>query len=208
MTIKVSPTQINNSATSFKGGAPKSFIIKSEGVHNFLKRAGNLSTPANRALLGATAIAIQPAIDLTNKDVDKKTREVSAARTISKIVIGTATGILVRQGCIDWMSKYTRTASDYTNEDRKILGFIKVGKATPKKWDKFLFPTHISPEQFESAMRQVKKHRQALGSIVALGVMLITNFLIDAPLTKICTNLIVKKADEASAKKLADKGGK
>lgn len=204
--MTVSPARINNNATSFKGGAPKSWVLKSEKVQNFLKKAGGLSTPANRLFLGATALAIQPEIDWHNKNVDEKTRKVSVARTISKIAIGTVTGIIVRQGCIDLMNSFTRVPGDYGLKERKILGFkMPPVNVIKKKWDTLLIPSHLTPEQFADAARKMKKHRQALGSIAALGVMLITNFLIDAPLTKICTNLIVKKMDD---KKLVEnKGG-
>ena len=206
--MNVSPARINNNATSFKGVAPKLWIIKSEKIHNFLETVGGLSTPANRLFLGATALAIQPEIDWHNKDVDKKTRQVSVARTISKIAIGTVTGILVRQGCIDWMWKYTKTPDDYKLASRKIFSFINIKvNPTHKKWDSLLIPSHLTPEKFAEATRFVKKHRQALGSIVALGVMLVTNFIIDAPLTKVCTNLIVKNMDESDKKKAIAKGG-
>ena len=198
MTIQISPARINNNATSFKGGASGSFIIKSESVHKFLKSAGGLSTPANRLLLGATALAIQPEIDLHNKDVDEKTRRVSFARTVSKIVVGTATGIAVRVACIKSMEKFTRLPKDFTDLEKNIKH---------SKWEYLMIPSHLTPEQFQELGRKVSKHRQALGSIAALGVMLITNFIIDAPLTKVCTNLLVKNMDEADKKKAIAKGG-
>ena len=120
MTISVPKVRINSGATSFTGGAPRSFIIKSENIHKFLKSAGGLSTPANRLLLGATALAIQPEIDWHNKKVDEKTRRVSMARTISKIVIGTATGIVVRMWCINLMEKFTRLPKDFTDPTKNI----------------------------------------------------------------------------------------
>ena len=42
----------------------------------------------------------QPFIDASNKNVDEKTRKVSVARTIAKIIAGTLTGYFVRKGCI------------------------------------------------------------------------------------------------------------
>lgn len=42
------------------------------------------SSPHQRAILGITAIAIQPYIDWKNKNVDEKTRKVAVARTCAK----------------------------------------------------------------------------------------------------------------------------
>lgn len=83
---------------------------------------------------------------------------------------------------------------------------IKNMTEAQKKCATLMVPTHIPHEKFSNATRLLKKHRQALGSIVALGVMLFTNFLIDAPVTKILTNLLTdqtshnKKEEKASMK--------
>lgn len=194
-TITPSATpNVVQSATSFNGGAPKTYTIKSEKLLESIKKAGNMSTPANRLFLGATALATQPFIDWGNKDVDHKTRKVSTARTVAKIVVGTATGMAVRTLCINWMDKFTFTPKD-----------MQTKKVT--KWSTALVPTNITHEQFASAERVLKKHRQALGSIAALGVMLFTNFLIDAPLTRICTNVFTDALNKNDKTKTDSKGG-
>ena len=40
------------------------------------------------------------------------------------------------------------------------------------------------------------QYRNAVGTVVALVVMMFTNFIIDAPLTKFLTNALVKKGEE------------
>ena len=40
------------------------------------------------------------------------------------------------------------------------------------------------------------QYRNAMGTVVALVVMMFTNFIIDAPLTKFLTNAHVKKGEE------------
>ena len=40
------------------------------------------------------------------------------------------------------------------------------------------------------------QYRNAMGTVVALVVMMFTNFLIDAPLTKFLTNALVKKEED------------
>jgi len=117
-------------------------------------------------ILGATAIFMQPAIDAHNKNVDEKTRKVSVARTIAKIVAGTLTGFAIRKACIKAMD----------------LKMFKPSNAVKVTKDAF--------EQYKNAM----------GTIVALVVMLFTNFLIDAPLTKWLTNVLIDE-DGSGGKK-------
>ena len=70
-------------------------IISNEHVKNGLAWAGKrLHAPEQRIVLGATALATQPFIDLHNKDVDEETRKLSAARTVAKIIYGLLTNIL------------------------------------------------------------------------------------------------------------------
>ena len=47
------------------------------------------SSPHQRAILGVTALVMQPYIDWKNKSVDEKTRKVAVARTVAKIIAGT-----------------------------------------------------------------------------------------------------------------------
>ena len=108
-------------------GASKSFWKKLKqkaldmlpsGTHNDSKKTNDkkqnidtlLSRPEiNRALMGATAMITQPAIDMANYDVNKDTREVARNRTIAKIIAGTCVGILVRGGCYRLVAKMTKT---------------------------------------------------------------------------------------------------
>ena len=49
----------------------------------YVTRIGEvINSPHQRLILGATALATQPFIDLNNKKADKETRAVSVARTI------------------------------------------------------------------------------------------------------------------------------
>lgn len=192
MTFNINPN-INKkaqNATSFQGGAPKLYTIKSEKIQNFVQGAGKSSTPINRFFIGVTALIIQPWMDFNNKDVDEETRKMSALRTVAKIVVGTTTGILVRVGCIELMKNFTRTIEELEKTGKKAT-----------KWDTFLVPTHISYEKFSGAERLLTKHRNALGSFVAIAVMLLT----DAPLTKLLTNVMNGKRKEIEKKESAKK---
>lgn len=83
-------------------------------------------------MLGATALATQPFIDLKNKDVDAETRKTSVARTLAKIVAGTLVGVAVRQAGISFVRKYSQY---YPNLCSGLVSSIK-----PKKGESFFVP--------------------------------------------------------------------
>lgn len=130
----------------------------------------------NRGILGATALVTQPFIDASNHKVDKETRKVSVCRTIAKIVAGTGVGILVVRGPL------YKLITSMTN----LNGKSKYSKALiPKK-----YLAEISANE-----KFLKNYRSALSMSIALGAMCITNFVLDAPLTIILTNLLKDKAN-------------
>ena len=137
-----------------------------------------VSKPAqNRAVMGATAIITQPAIDYNNHKVDKETRRVARNRTIAKIIVGTCVGIMVRG------SAY-KAVTNMTN----IAGKTKFSKALlPKK----------SLTEIANNEKFLKNYRSALSSSLAILAMCVTNFVLDAPLTVLLTNkLNAKKGDK------------
>ena len=137
------------------------------------------SSAEQRLILGVTALVTQPFIDAHNKSVDEETRKVSVARTIGKIIAGTLTGFAIRKGCIKAIGAWSKKAGDVD----KAGNLIKLNKLntffTPKG------KLANNPDAFE-------QYKNALGTIVALVVMMFTNFLIDAPLTKALTNWFAK----------------
>ena len=138
---------------------------------------GNLiSKPAeNRAIMGATALLTQPAIDYYNHKVDEETRTVSRNRTIAKILAGTGVGVFVVRGPI-----YKAIA---TMTDPK-------GKS---KYSKSLLPKKYLTELAKNEVF-LKNYRSALSMSVALVAMCATNFLLDAPLTAYLTNKFNEKS--------------
>ena len=140
---------------------------KLEKVTDIITRPG-----PNRAIMGATAIMIQPAIDASNKKVDKKTRDLSVCRTIAKIFVGTAVGILVRHKAYKFVEK--RTLLNDINKSSKSL--------LPK----------LIPDFMKSEMG-LKKYRNLVATALGLCALFFTNFLVDAPLTAVLTNLMQKK---------------
>ena len=139
----------------------------------------NISSPQNRVILGASALMSQPFIDLHNRKVDEDTRKVSAARTIAKIIAGTLTGFFVRYGCIKAIDYCSLLPSQITKATKNVK-----------------LRTLLTPDSALSGVsKDLNQYKKALGSFVALLVMLVTNFAIDAPLTKFLTNKFVDKYD-------------
>lgn len=151
-----------------------------EKVIKTIKKTGEkISSAEQRLILGASALMSQPFIDARNRNVDEETRKVSVARTISKIIAGTFTGYFIRKGCIKGIESLSQLAK----------------KGVPK-WKTIFTPDGIVDNTTDAFMQ----YRNAIGTVVALVVMMFTNFLIDAPLTKALTNLLVKKNGEKTAK--------
>lgn len=158
-----------------------SWEVKKGKVLNAVKWAGqHISSPQNRLILGVTALMSQPFIDLYNRHVDDETKKVSAARTVAKIIAGTTTGFAVRYYTIKAVEAFTK----------------KPDKAV-KTLESLLFPKGIA----HTTVKGMQQYKLALGTYISLGVMLFTNFLIDAPLTKLLTNIFVKKIHDHERKK-------
>ena len=86
----------STAAREIKQGAldliPEAVYSDKKMVNGIKKTGEKISSAEQRLILGASALMSQPFIDANNKRVDEKTRKVSVARTIAKIVAGTFTG--------------------------------------------------------------------------------------------------------------------
>ena len=94
-------------ASIYRGAKQKGLDVVPESVYSNdrvikgIKKTGEkISSAEQRLILGASALMSQPFIDWNNKNVDEKTRKVSVARTVAKIIAGTLTGYYIRKGCI------------------------------------------------------------------------------------------------------------
>ena len=181
--------KIQSSSPSFQGGISSALRsakqramnavpdMELSGNTNWINKAGEkISSADQRLILGASALMSQPFIDAHNRNVDEKTRKVSVARTIAKIIAGTATGFAIRKGCI-----------------KAIKAMSQPRGANVPKWKSFFTPKDITKTNTDAFMQ----YRNAMGTVVALLVMMFTNFLIDAPLTKFLTNALIKKQEDA-----------
>lgn len=170
-------------------------IITNKSIKNILEWSGkNLHSPEQRLILGATALATQPFIDLNNKAVDEDTRKTSVARTVAKVIAGTLVGVIVRQVGINYVRKYSQYTANIVNglvtsvTPRKGSGFFVPLFVKPlKKGQKPIFP--LPAEKLE---KKFELYRKAMGTFVATVAMVGTNFLLDAPLTRYLTNVFQK----------------
>ncbi len=169
-------------ASIYRGAKQKGLDVVPESVYSNdrvikgIKKTGEkISSAEQRLILGATAIMSQPFIDWNNKNVDEKTRKVSVARTVAKIIAGTLTGYYIRKGCIKGI---------------KALSQIP-GENVPK-WKTIFTPKNVKDNTSDAFIQ----YRNAMGTVVALVVMMFTNFLIDAPLTKFLTNTFIKHGED------------
>lgn len=162
-------------ATSAARLFPDMTIKSDKTVKAFNWIGQNISSPQNRLILGVTALMSQPFIDLHNKKVDEDTRKYSAVRTVAKIIAGTTTGFLIRWGCIKVLDKFTLLPSEITPAMKH-----------PKL--RMLFTPDAAKN---GVLKDLTHYKYTWGTYMALGVMLFTNFLIDAPLTKSLTNKFI-----------------
>lgn len=177
-------------------------IISNKNVKQCLNYAGKkLHAPEQRLLLGATALAIQPWIDLKNKDVDEETRMMSVARTLGKIIAGTAVGVAVRYAGIEGVKRLCKCTPILNKDGTKVIGLEKDrGILVPLFQGKNNFKP-VSLEEFEANMNRYIK---AMGTFAATIAMIYTNFAIDAPFTKWLTNefnTILTKQKESEVEK-------
>lgn len=132
-----------------------------------------ISVPENRLLIGVSALASQPFIDLYNKDVDEKTRIVSCARTVAKTLSGTILGVAIRAGCIHLAKNYSELDNSGAKPIKKMF----------------------SPSNASVKNHAYRQYQNAIGTLLAVVGLLFSNFLLDAPLTAVLTNVLVKKME-------------
>lgn len=158
------------------GGPKKVFTISNPKTIERIKWIGReISSPENRLILGATALMSQPFIDAHNPTLDDEVKGVVIARTIAKILVGTTTGVIIRKGCIKAID-YMTTMPEQIKEGMKHVKLRQLLLPVAEK---------IDPQK-------LSQYKNTMGTLLALGVMVFTNFLIDAPLTQVLTNVMVK----------------
>lgn len=136
-----------------------------------------LSRPdVGRGILGATAICTQPFIDYYNPRVDRDTATVSTCRTVGKILAGTTVGCIVRNICYNGSRALTNT------------------NAGAKPWQKVLLPSETMIQYLSKRNPDwIKNYRSTLALLVGLAAMLVTNVVLDVPLTNMISKKLIDK---------------
>jgi len=177
----VSVSCIKNPITTklqkFYNKIPSATIAKDSIVNSVAHIGQKWTSPQQRVIMGATAIITQPFIDAHNNKVNEETRRASIARTIAKIIVGTTTGFFVRYLCIKGINYTSKTLHEIPKHTKPLA----------KKLQTLFTPKEINLDNKE-AMAQ---YRNAMGTFLSLGIMLFTNFLVDAPWTKKLTNFLI-----------------
>jgi len=171
--LNVSKVNSSNYAPNFKGVC----------AQNVLAKAANITSWQQRLALGVAGMVIQPAIDMRNKSVDPETRKISANRSLAKAFVGMATGIIVRGGCMK--------AVEVGLKNDKMVE--KLAKLTAENSTK---EAMAKSKDFIKNGGGARQYASVIGTIAALGIMMFTNFLVDAPVTNWLTNKLNKKHTE------------
>ena len=148
-------------------------ICRTKGYRKLTEFAlDNISSAEQRLLVGVTGVVMQPWIDLKNKKVDKETRLYSACKNCAKALIGATTGFFIRKGCIKFVNR-----------------LIENGKLLPK-----------NKTGIRHYAQKVKNYGNALGTGLAIVVMMATNFILDAPLTQLLSSKLYKNISQTTGK--------
>lgn len=186
-------SSVASSVTGAIAGVVPGMTVRSNRANKAISWIGKkISSPQNRLILGVSALMSQPFIDLNNKKIDEDTRKVSAARTVAKIIAGTLTGVLIRAGCIKAI-------------DLCCMLPNKINASTKFKSLRTLFTPEAA---MTGVLKDLNHYKKALGTILSLAVMVVTNFLIDAPLTKYLTNKFVDKIHSKNPPKSSENPAK
>lgn len=171
---------------------PQRVIEGEKAIHRLDKIGKVISSPQNRLIMGVTALASQPFIDLNNDKVDENTRIISCSKTLAKIIAGTSTGVIIRHLAIKMAESMSRTPEELAEGKIKKFTF----------YNTFFTTANLKPHKPE----YYKQYRNTVGTAIGIGVMLFTNFAIDMPLTNYLTNFFAKRFKDRNANVKKDGG--
>ena len=158
------------------------------------------SVVAQKIVMSGSEATIGPVVDIAvGKAITKATNEkdgrtnqsskVQAIRTFSQSLGGTITGVIIRGLCIAAMGFLAgKGAQKASGEIVKILNPQKLDKTK----DLFKFSENVD------------KWGKSIGGAVAVGVMMFTNFLIDAPFINQINKHATKFVDKHSKKSVLE----
>ena len=172
------------------GGNFRPIVIKGDIGKNFFNGCASMSSAMQRGIIGVTALLTQPFIDYYNPQIDEDTRNMSVDKTIAKVIVGTLTGVVIRAACVWAISRNTKGLRKFL-EEGKDLKNMKEKMPFIMPSSKFLMSEGVTKLTVDT----LDKYTQSMGTLIATIIMLVTNFVIDAPLTNMLTNFIHKVGD-------------
>lgn len=182
MRLSTSERQFNNNKDiKFCGNNNPKFV--SDKYFAWMR---NINGAHQRAILGATALLLQPPIDYYNPRADEKTRKFSTMKTLVKVVVGTLVGVAVRALGIKYAKHLTKSPEKLISKikDPKIAQNLrKIMKNTDDK------------QSFEAN----------LGTLFGVVAVFLSNFTIDMPLAKFAIQATTEKLNLSEDKPKEDK---
>ncbi len=130
-----------------------------------------IRSPQQRLILGSTALISMPIIEATNPNANEDQKTLAISKTFAKVLAGTASGFTIRKACNDIIASRMRSAKSILNPDNLMKSAVE-----------------------EISGRKTAVFGNTVGTFVASFVMVLTNYLWDAPVTKHLTNLFYKHA--------------
>ncbi|MDD3420268.1 MAG: hypothetical protein PHE78_06680 [Candidatus Gastranaerophilales bacterium] len=130
-----------------------------------------VKSPQQRLILGSTALVTMPIIEAKNPNANEDQKTLAISKTFAKIIAGTTSGFAIRKACNNFI------ASRIENME-----------------------SGLNPKNFLNlAVDEIERNKTAvfgntIGTFVASFVMVLTNYLWDAPVTKHLTNFFYKHA--------------
>lgn len=106
----------------------------------YFDRLTHMSSFDQRLAIGAGTLLCQPPIDYFNPMTDEKTRKFSVIKTVVKILVGTATGLLIRKGGMILAERQLKDSEKFISKikDKKIASKMKEICADDHKKKQFI----------------------------------------------------------------------
>lgn len=176
------------------------WVAKNPKVASGIAALAGSSVVAQKVVMTGSEATIGPMMDIgigraiTNiaGETDNRTNEssrVQAIRTFSQSVGGTITGVIIRLACIALCTKLCAEAGKKAGSE--------IGKILSK---------NVNVENVYEFQENASKWGKNVGGALATAVMLVTNFIIDAPfinwVNKQATNVVNKISDKKAQNKL------
>ena len=206
--MKVNSIQQQNFRGSFTDKLASKIANNPNTVATVAGLAG-CSVIAQKLVMSAGEVAIAPFIDIgvgkaitaATKEKDGRTNQsskVQAARTVAQTVGGTITGIAIRYACIAGATALCMLAGKKIGEG--LSGTVGALLAESDKG-------RVNPEDLYNYREKMGAWGKNIGGAAATMVMMVTNFLIDAPfinwINKKISPVFGVKADEQAKPKEA-----